>query len=132
MRTFETPIHLCAVALLFSGCGGTGLAEISGNVVYDGTPVQQGTIAFLPTDGAGPTAAGAVADGKYSVKIAPGRKRVQIEAFRIVGQRHHRNAPDSPLVDIREQILPDRYNARTELVREVTPENRVYDFALDK
>ncbi len=61
--------------LCVAGCGhGDGLVQIGGGVTYDGQPVKNGTISFLPPDGNGPTAAAIVADGKYSVKVAPGQE----------------------------------------------------------
>ena len=42
--------------LVLGGCGGDGLVEVCGNVTFDGKPVEQGTISFLPVDGEGPTA----------------------------------------------------------------------------
>lgn len=58
-------------------------ASVSGRVALDGQPVANGTIAFLPTDGKGPTAGGVVAGGAYEVaRLAPGPKIVRIEAFR--------------------------------------------------
>lgn len=58
-------------------------ASVSGRIVLDGQPVANGTIAFLPTDGKGPTAGAVVADGAYEVaRLAPGPKIVRIEAFR--------------------------------------------------
>ncbi|MBU4271497.1 MAG: hypothetical protein KKA28_06500, partial [Planctomycetes bacterium] len=70
---------------LLGGCGGSRLVEIGGAVTYDGQPVQKGTIAFLPSDGNGPTAAAIIAEGKYTVKVAPGPKQVKIEGYKIVG-----------------------------------------------
>jgi hypothetical protein len=123
-----------AVCLFFAGCGSrNGLTEIGGAASYDGQPIRSGTINFLPADGNSPTAAGVITDGKYALKVAPGKKKVQIEAFKIVGRRHlHPNDSKSPMVDVQEQILPERYNAKSELTCEVTSGVRVYDFALEK
>lgn len=122
------------MVLLLSACGSDGgLTEISGVVSYAGQPVQKGSINFLPSDGKGPTAAAIIAGGKYSVKVAPGRKQVTVEGHKIVGQRHlNRNDPRSPIVDTLEQILPERYNTKTELTREISSSAVTYDFALEK
>ena len=73
-----------AVAVVAAGCGprppATGTA--AGRVTYDGLPVGNGTIAFLPEDGAGPTAGGIIESGTYRVeRLHPGPKIVRIEAF---------------------------------------------------
>ena len=127
---------VCGFAWMLSvaGCGhGDGLVQIGGGVTYDGQPVNSGIISFLPPDGNGPTAAAIVADGKYSLKVAPGKKLVRIEGFKVVGQRHFvPNDPKSPMIDVREQILPERYNAKSTLAREITSHDGTYDFVLEK
>jgi hypothetical protein len=126
----------CGFALLLclSGCGRRdGLTEISGAVTYDGQPVKKGAISLLPADGQGPTAAAVIADGKYSVKVTPGKKQVKIEGFRVTGQKQYNpRDPKSPMVDVQEQILPERYNAKTELSREIASGAKTVDFALEK
>lgn len=120
--------------LISSGCGSSnGLTAVSGTVIYEGQPVQKGSINFLPVNGNGPTAAAVVTDGKYSVKAAPGKKRIQIERFIVIGQRRYNtDDPKSPMIDIQEQTLPARYNTKTELTCEITPSVRTYDFTLKK
>ncbi len=124
---------LCFLILFvcFAGCGSDGLTEIAGTVTFNGQPVEKGNIAFLPPDGQGPTAAATIADGKYSLKIAPGQKKVNIEGYKVVGQQHLRpNDPKSPVIDTLEQILPPRYNTKSELTREITWGEKTYDFDL--
>ena len=72
------------LALLVStGCGPS--TAISGAVTYEGQPVQQGWITFLPADGKGPVAGAAIAEGKYQVdQIQPGKKTVQIIGVKAV------------------------------------------------
>lgn len=72
-----------AVLVVSAGCGRSiETASISGRVTFDGQPVANGTIAFLPVDGKGPTAGAVIANGAYAVaKLTPGPKLVRIEAF---------------------------------------------------
>jgi hypothetical protein len=116
-----------------AGCGGDGLTAISGTITYDGQPVQRGKILFRASRGDGPTAAAIVEDGKFIVRVAPGAKHVAIEGFRTIGRRHYdpRN-PASPMIDVVEQILPARYNAKSELTCEIVPGAPTCDFALTK
>ena len=72
------------VAFLVAGCGG-GMATVSGKVTYDGSPVEDGTITFLPADGKGPSAGGKISGGSYVVdNLTPGPKVVQIVAVKKV------------------------------------------------
>ncbi len=73
-----------AVALLAAaGCGSS--AHLSGNVSYDGQPVENGTITFVPADGRGPTAGALITQGRYRARdLSPGSKVVQIHGFRDV------------------------------------------------
>ena len=58
---------------------------------------------------------------------------MRIEAYKIVGQHHYvPDDPTTPMVDDQEQILPERYNTKTELTCEVTSGVRGCDFALQK
>ena len=123
---------VCAIALC-TGCRHNDLIPISGDVTYDQRPVVKGTIMFQPVDGQGPTAAAVIKDGKYAANVATGKKQVQIEGFNVLGQRHYvPNDPSSPMVDIQEQYLPERYNAASRLTREITRDVDTYDFALEK
>lgn len=133
MGIYKLAACCLAAYLCLTGCGSrNGLMEISGSVTCDGKPVQNGTVNFLPADGNGPTAGAIVSDGRYSVKLSPGKKQVRIEAFKVVGQRRYRpNDPTSPMVDVQEQILPERYNTKSELSREITYDAYTYDFALE-
>lgn len=122
------------LVLCLSGCGPRdGLTQISGTVSYDGQPVAKGNISLMPVDGVGPSAAAIITDGKYKVKIAPGSKRVKIEAFKVVGKELYRpNDPTSGMVDALEQYLPERYNTKSELTRDVTNGIGTLDFSLEK
>jgi hypothetical protein len=132
MIDHSRPVAICSVALLAfcTGCGGDGFKEIRGTVTYDGKPVKTGTIMLLPPDGRGPTAAAIITDGDYSTKVALGPKQVKIEGFEVKGTRHY---PGSMMTcEDREQILPERYNTKTEVSCDVTPGVRTYDFTLKK
>lgn len=84
--------HLCHTRLwlvvlvvsLAAGCGDSS-STVTGEVTYDGQPVGDGMITFLPADGKGPPAGGRIANGRYSVTgVPPGPKIVQINAVKSV------------------------------------------------
>jgi hypothetical protein len=124
----------CGIALItcVAGCGrGGGSAAISGTVSYEGKPLEKGIINFVPADGKGPTAAATIADGKYSVKVAPGKKLVRIEGYKVTGEHPYSRSNPRIVVD-QKQILPPRYNTKSELTRDIASSDRTCDFALEK
>ena len=116
---------------MFLGCGGSKFTEVSGNVTFDGQPVNKGSISFLPAEGRGPTAAAVIEQGRFSTRVATGRFKVQILAYRKIGERHaNEGDPSTPMVDINEQILPEQYNSETTLTCEIKPGRQKVDFPL--
>jgi hypothetical protein len=126
-------VALVAACLSFlGGCDDSNLSEINGTVTVEGTPVGAGSITFFPADGQGPTAGGAIKDGKYSVKVPPGKLKVSISAPKVVGKKKLYNTPDSPEGDITAETLPARYNAKSELEFEVKSGKNTKDWDLQK
>jgi hypothetical protein len=69
--------------LTFLGCGSA--TSVSGSVTYDGEPVADGWVTFLPSGGQGKEAGGKITAGKYRVEsIEPGDKIVQVIGVREV------------------------------------------------
>jgi hypothetical protein len=100
------------------GCGGP--VGVSGEVTVDGQPPETGLISFAPADGAGGPVTAEIRKGKYSLSTSPGKKWVQISVPVVIDKRPMYKAPDAPLMDITEESIPERYNARTELTFDVT------------
>lgn len=68
---------LAGILLWLSGCGGA--TTVSGTVTYEGEPIHEGWVTFLPADGMGSEAGAKITDGQYYVEaISPGEKTVQI------------------------------------------------------
>jgi len=120
--------------LLVSGCGSSQTlgVGVSGDVTLDGAPLKDGTISFIPdAQTESPTAGATIEEGKYTIPRLggplPGKYRVEISSFRElpkgkrqVGQMFGRPAGEFPAgVETqtipRENIIPGRYNATSEL-----------------
>src|SRR5690348_6549122 len=72
------------LVFLLPACG-SNLSSVSGEVSYEGQPIEKGRINFAPADGKGPTAGGPIANGKYEVSgLLPGTKIVEITAVKRV------------------------------------------------
>jgi hypothetical protein len=100
------------------GCS-SGEGIVNGEVTVDGQPLKQGIIRFVPVDGKSPTADAAIADGRFSATVPVGEKRVEISAPKVVGKQKMYNTPDSPVVEEVAELLPARYNVRSELTMTV-------------
>jgi hypothetical protein len=91
-RRWRRPFFLPAVvpllaAALLTGCGSP--CAVSGDVTYEGQPVEQGQITFYPADGKGPPAGAPISRGRYEVSgLVPGPKLVEITATRAVKFAH--------------------------------------------
>jgi hypothetical protein len=107
-----------AAATLLSvvGCGEpSNLAEVSGSVTVDGKPVERGSISFIPADGQGPTTGAEITEGKYTSQAPLGVSKVEIRVPRVIGKRKLYETSDSPVQDLMEEVLPEKYNEKTEL-----------------
>jgi hypothetical protein len=128
MRRWPLYPGLCLLLALMAGCGPSGprTYEVSGTVTWNGKPLPQGDIVFLPVDGAVAPDAGKIVDGRFTFRARAGKKRVEIHASRAEG-------PVDPVMKTapRKSYIPPRYNAHSILQAEVTPggENR-YAFEL--
>jgi hypothetical protein len=74
------------------GCSGSDRAAVAGKVTFDGRPLEQGRIMFVPDSAnPGPTAGGPIVNGSYNVPakngVFIGKNTVQINAVRKTGKR---------------------------------------------
>ncbi len=114
-----------------SGCAKEGLQRtvVSGTVTYKGIPVSDGTIMFTPVAASQvPSAGASIIDGNYTVDarggVPVGTHRIGIEAYHLVpytlrpGEPAPRNYYEGKA---REQYLPKKYNADSQLEITVEP-----------
>jgi hypothetical protein len=128
------PFALSSAVVLFvvaaTGCGGDGLAEVSGTVTVDGEPAKMGAITFIPVDGASQTAGAKIVDGAYAARVAPGTFKVEVRVSKVVGERKSYQAADAPVKQELAESLPARYNDASELTLDVTPGENRKDYSL--
>ena len=119
-------MRMLGVALLVflaAGCdSGPKRVDVRGTVAFDGKPVEQGEIRFIPVGpNAGPAAGSSIVHGKYEAAgkggVPVGKHRVEITAYRTpAGVKPDPNVPFVP----KEQYLPEKYNTGTTLEFEVS------------
>jgi hypothetical protein len=95
-------------------------STVRGTVTLDGAPLADGLINFVAIDQQSQTAEAKITDGRFEVAVPIGKKRVEIRAAKVVGKKKAYDTPDSPTVDIVEELLPARYNSQSELRMTVT------------
>ena len=109
------------------GCNpnGAGLHSVSGEVKFDGQPVERGSIAFIPNDSAQRTATSRIENGKYTLLAPLGTSRVEVLATRD-------NGPVDKVMGQAPQLqyVPEKYNVESELTADVKPSDNTLDFDL--
>ena len=140
-RTPETPIHpesigprlswaLWLLLAAATGCSGNGRTSVSGEVTFDGKPLERGSIRLIAVDGNTPSAEAVIHEGRYRLETVPGQKRIEIQGFRVVGMAHRNDDPSAPLEEITEPIVPAKFNIRSELLQEISHRSATHDFHL--
>ena len=127
MRFAAVRVLTCFVLVGLAGCGGGDGPErvvVTGKVTFQGQPLANGEIRFVPTKGTeAPVSGASIAEGAYRADglggVPVGTHKVVIQGFR---------AADTPVHDPiegdyypREQYLPTKYNDQTELEITVQP-----------
>ena len=127
-------LALCAA---LAGCGGPKYSgdkryPLTGEVTFEGQPVDLGSITFLP-DGPGNACGGVIKDGKYDVPeemgATAGTYRVEIHWLKRTG-RQLKDAESGEMYDERKEALPPKAQSNSDATIEVPlPKNRL-DFKL--
>jgi hypothetical protein len=123
-RTLLPLLPMTAAVLI--GCGGVREPErvvVSGAVTYNGQPLPEGIIHFVPVAGSGmPTTGVAIVAGKYRADakggVPVGTHTLQIEAYRrfVAPAQAGAASPPAPgKFELREQYLPEKFNVRSDL-----------------
>ena len=115
------------------GCGTTTDADcsVSGQVQFNGKPVEHGAIRFV-THGStkGPGGIGPISGGRYSVDtegMVSGKYLVSISGFRETGKIL---VIDGNEVKEKLQYIPEKYNSNATDVVEINPGDNTLDFSL--
>jgi len=120
-------------AILLAGCGRSGpeLAPVSGRVTLDGQPMFGARLVFQPEASGSPSYGSTDRDGRYELGYKRGQKGALIgwHTVRIESATELTGSDGKTIV--RPKPLPPRYNTRSELRREVKPdEDNRFDFQL--
>ncbi len=121
-KRFKVQCSVLAIAglLLLAGCtpAGPKTYTASGEVTFDGQPVEAGEIIFRAADGASGSWEGKIVGGRYSLETTSGAKRVEITARRKV--EAPAAASGEPAISF-QMYIPEQYNEQSKLTADVTP-----------
>jgi hypothetical protein len=130
---------LMLLALTMLGCGsgpayqGSKRFALSGKVTLDGTPIDGGTISFISATKGNP-AGGPISAGTYSISEEQGANegshRVQISWLKPTGAKVKDNDDTGEMIDVVKEVVPEKYNTKSELKAEVSAERMTFDFDL--
>jgi len=129
-------ILLCLSCLIICGCQskdtGPHRVLVSGNVTWNGKPLDKGTIHLLPIGGPQANMSGAeIKNGAYRVMnkggLLPGEYRVEFTANR---QMAPVTLADGSEIDY-EQYLPKKYNENSEITLTVPDEAKTINQDFD-
>ncbi len=116
----------CLITLL-NGCGsvdeGPAKYQVSGVISFDGKPVEEGQILFIPEADNSQRQAGVIKNGSYSCECTTGKKKVEITAYRFDESKQEPDpAEPGKTVPARVQYIPKKYNQKTTLTAAVSAE----------
>ena len=125
----------CLIGIVAAGCGGP-TTIVAGVVTLDGQPLEKAIVQFQPErENDRPAVVLTDASGRYRVALTPVPFRVVIVCQRIAGQRKDGPSPDSPLVDVVEDVVPMQYMTWETTPLRVWPQagrTTVADFSLPR
>ena len=111
--------------LISLGCNSAETpAEVSGTVLLGSEPLAEGEIIFEAVDKSTAPGAGIIKDGKYTIQVLPGSKKVKIQASKA-------GTKIDPVMKsaMPESILGPEFNDKTTLKAEIKPgKNEKIDF----
>ncbi len=117
-------VLLCC--LFFVGCGGApdGMIVVSGTVTWNGEPLEDGYVSFVPDPSRSPQAT-EINNGEFKLNAYLGENTIRIFSERQAGYVEAMNQYRY------EQFIPLKYNDESELTENVSADgDNVFEFAL--
>jgi hypothetical protein len=133
MRRMRIGLAGVVAALAVVGCGG-GKGSVSGAVTVDGESVDDGSIVFTPTGGAGRPVGTSIKDGKYAIDddrgLVAGAHKVEITWNKRTGKKSKDTADTGEVKDERKQVLGPEHNSASKHTFDIKAGVNKADFAL--
>jgi len=117
---------LAAFGVALAGCdSGSKLYHVVGDVTWQGDPVTDGNINFLPENGNVHPVTAKIVNGKFDARVPAGKMKVEIFADKDLGysEAMHQN--------VKTRLIPEEYNSLSKLTFDVqTNDSNRADFHL--
>lgn len=130
------------LAVVVAGCGGgdpnayegTKRFAVKGKVTFNGEPVDGGVIALQGLDNEKQRKSGGlIVNGEYNIPEAKGpnsgKYRFEIMWPKPTGEKG-KDADTGEAIDIKRNVIPEKYNAASELAEEIKPGENTFNFEL--
>jgi len=129
---------LLCLCVAVVGCSNDPRPPISGNVTFDGVPIKEGSIAFLPEDGTGAGGSAPIVNGKFTANVSSGKMVVQIYGTREPTAEEAQAQANNPMGGgtmpgsgpQKVQFIPAKFNSATELRADIQKTQKNLDFDL--
>ena len=138
LRRAGVALVAVAIVLASGGCGrDTERLPLAGTVSWQGRPIQNGSIVFVPTAGhRGPKIGAKIVDGGYEIEAhrgaTPGAYRVEVRSE--AGEYPHSPTDAQPrarkVAPRLLLIIPPEYNAQSRVTVAVSAERTTFNFEL--
>lgn len=122
--------------LICAGCSsGDGRTKVQGTVTFKNTPLDQGTIQFIPVDSQGSFSGTSITNGKYSIPaeqgLMPGKYKVVISSGIPNTTATAEEAPGQSIRPPAKERIPAEYNAESkQFVTIVSGAIAEFDFSI--
>jgi hypothetical protein len=123
-------LMIVLAALSLAGCG-DGKGSVSGTVTLDGTPVADGAVTFVK-EGEAVREGAVIKAGAFVAKMPPGKYRIELTGRKVVSKRVQKgfDGKDEE-VEVTDELFPDRYNVKSELVKDIPAGHTTLELKLD-
>jgi hypothetical protein len=118
--------------LLMAGCSGDAVKTVSveGTVTLDGKPLPNAEVEFQPTDNSSPSYGKTDSSGHYELMFTADQAGALVGEHKVRITTGGETEDDSGNTTTTEEVVPEKYNAQTELTATVEKGGGPYDFDL--